>query len=75
MQHLEGFETRSYGVHWFEGVPHSVYLFGEEVEPSGFMGDPTKSSAEKGKILYERAVKHLVRFVEAFKKLDPRLCS
>ncbi|MGD2200546.1 MAG: creatininase family protein [Candidatus Bathyarchaeota archaeon] len=70
IQPLEGFKTRSYGSHWFQGVPHSIYLFGEEVQPMGFMGDPTKASVEKGKILYERAMEHLVGFVEAFKKLD-----
>lgn len=72
-QPMEGLETKSYGVHWFEGVPQSVYLFAEEVEPSGFMGDPTRASAERGKILYENAVDHLVGLVEAFKGLDAGL--
>jgi len=72
-QAMEGFETKSYGVHEFEGVPQSVFLFAEEVEPSGFMRDPTKASAKKGKILYEKAVEYLVDLVEAFRSLDASL--
>jgi creatinine amidohydrolase len=72
-QPMEGFKTKSYGVHEHGGLPHSVYLFAEEVESSGFMGDPTKASAEKGELLYKAALDHLVGFVESFKKLDPAL--
>lgn len=68
---LEGFKAKSYGVHEFKGVPMNVYLFAEEVEPSGLMGDPTKASAEKGEYLYRKAVDFIVEFVEAFKELDP----
>ena len=66
----EGFKAKSYGTHEFNGVDHSIFLHAEEVEPSGFMGDPTRASAEKGKYLYEKAVDHLVELVEAFKKLE-----
>jgi len=72
---MEGFRTTSYGVHSFEGVPQNIYLFAEEVEPSGLMGDPTEASAEKGRLLYEKALNYLVEFVEAFRKLDPALCA
>jgi len=74
-QPMEGFKTKSYGVHEHGGVPHSVYLFAEEVESSGFMGDPTRASAEKGEQLYKAALDHLVGFVESFKRLDPALPS
>jgi creatinine amidohydrolase/Fe(II)-dependent formamide hydrolase-like protein len=37
------------------------------------MGDPTRASAERGKVLYEKAVDHLVGLVEAFKALDAGL--
>ena len=72
-QPMEGMETTSYGVHRFRGVPLNVYLFAEEVEEYGFMGDPTKASEEKGKVLYDRVVEFLVEFMEAFRKLDPSL--
>ncbi len=72
-QPMEGFETKSYDVHEHNGVPYGIYLFAEEVEPSGFMGDPTRASAEKGEQLYRAALDHLVGFVEAFKRLDPAL--
>jgi len=68
---LEGFKSRSYDVHDFMGVPVNVYLFAEEVEPSGLMGDPTKASAKKGESLYLKAMDFIVDFVEAFRKLSP----
>lgn len=67
-QPLEGLETRSYGTHVYEGHPQSVYYWAEEVEPSGFMGDPTRGSAEKGRQLYEKTVEYLVGFVEKMRK-------
>jgi len=67
----EGFEAKSYGNHEFQGIVHSIFLHAEEVQPSGFMGDPTRATAEKGKFLYEKAVDHLVDLVEAFRKVDP----
>ncbi len=72
-QPMEDFETRSYGVHAHDSVPHNIYLFAEEVESSGFMGDPTRASAEKGEQLYKAALDHLVGFIESFKRLDPAL--
>jgi creatinine amidohydrolase len=72
-QPLEGMETTSYGVHRFKGVPVNVYLFAEEVEESGFMGDPTKASGEKGEVLYKKVLEFLVEFMESFKKLKPSL--
>jgi creatinine amidohydrolase len=67
----EGFKAKSYGTHEFQGVDHSIFLHAEEVQPSGFMGDPTKATAEKGKFLYVKAVDHLVNLVEAYKKMEP----
>ncbi|MCW3991186.1 MAG: creatininase family protein [Candidatus Bathyarchaeota archaeon] len=72
-QPMEGFETRSYGVHAFKGVPLNIPLFAEEVASSGVMGDPTRASREKGKRLYERLVEYLAEFVEAFSRLEPNL--
>jgi creatinine amidohydrolase/Fe(II)-dependent formamide hydrolase-like protein len=37
------------------------------------MGDPTRASAEKGKILYDKLIEYLVDYLNAFKKLDPAL--
>ena len=70
-QKLQGLESRSYGLHSFQGVPQNVYLFADEVQTSGFMGDPTGASAEKGKVLYQKVVDYLVDFMETFRKLDP----
>jgi creatinine amidohydrolase/Fe(II)-dependent formamide hydrolase-like protein len=70
---MEGFQTKSYGTHSFRDLPQSTYLFAEEVETSGFMGDPTRASAEKGKILYDKLIEYLVDYLNAFKKLDPAL--
>ncbi len=67
----EGFKAKSYGNHELQGITHSIFLPAEEVQPSGFMGDPTRATAEKGKFLYEKAVDHLVDLVEAFKKVEP----
>jgi creatinine amidohydrolase/Fe(II)-dependent formamide hydrolase-like protein len=70
---LEGFKSRSYDVHEFKGVPVNVYLFAEEVEPSGLMGDPTKASAKNGESLYLKAMDFIDDFVEAFRKLSPNV--
>lgn len=67
----EGFTAKSYGTHEFQGIVHSIFLHAEEVQPSGFMGDPTRATVEKGRFLYEKAVNHLVDLVEAFRKVDP----
>jgi creatinine amidohydrolase/Fe(II)-dependent formamide hydrolase-like protein len=67
----EGFTAKSYGNHEFQGIVHSIFLPAEEVQPSGFMGDPTRATPEKGRFLYEKAVDHLVALVEAFRKVDP----
>jgi creatinine amidohydrolase len=72
-QPMEGFQTKSYGTHSFKDLPQSTSLFAEEVETSGFMGDPTRASSEKGRILYEKLIEYLVDYVEAFRKLDPAL--
>ena len=66
----EGFTAKSNGVHEFQGIAHSIFLPAEEVQPSGFMGDPTRATAEKGKFLFEKAMNHLVDLVEAFKKVE-----
>jgi len=70
-QPFEGLRTTSYSTHEFKGLPLTVSLFAEEVETSGLMGDPTKASAEKGKILYNKMIDYLAEFMEVFKKLDP----
>jgi creatinine amidohydrolase len=64
-------KAKSYGNHEFQGVTHNIFLPAEEVQSSGFMGDPTKATTEKGKFLYEKALNHLVDLVEAFKKVEP----
>ena len=66
----EGFKAKSYGNHEFQGITHNIFLPAEEVQPSGFMGDPTKATSEKGKYLYEKTINHLVDLVEAFKKVE-----
>lgn len=66
----EGFKTNNYGSHNFNGLLQNIYLFAEEVEKEGFMGDPTRASAEKGKILYEKTIEYLVNFVEKYRKLS-----
>jgi creatinine amidohydrolase/Fe(II)-dependent formamide hydrolase-like protein len=70
-QPFKGLRTTSYSTHEFKGLPLTVSLFAEEVETSGLMGDPTKASAQKGKILYNKMIDYLAEFMGVFKKLDP----
>lgn len=72
-QPLEGFETTSYGTHWFKDVPLSIPLLAEEVTDSSVQGDPTVASREKGEILYNLLMEYLIEFLELFTKLDPTL--
>jgi creatinine amidohydrolase len=72
-QNFEGFETQSYSTHKFKGVNQNIYLYAEEVQPNGYMGDPTKASAEKGKQLYEKTIDYLVDFVECFSQQSPKV--
>jgi creatinine amidohydrolase len=65
-----GFIAKSYGTHEFQGIAHSIFLHAEEVQPSGFMGDPTRATAEKGKYLFEKTIEHLVDLVKAFMKAE-----
>ncbi len=35
-----------------------------QISPSGVLGDPTKASREKGRLIWETMIRHLVEFVE-----------
>jgi creatinine amidohydrolase len=72
-QPMEGFESTTYGTHWFKGIPLSIPLLAEEVTDSSAQSNPTVASKEKGKILYNRLIEYLIEFLDAFKKLEPSL--
>jgi len=64
-------ETTSYSSHKYKGVDQNIFLFAEEVEDLGFMGDSTEASADKGKLLYEKTIDYLVDYISFFSKLKP----
>jgi creatinine amidohydrolase/Fe(II)-dependent formamide hydrolase-like protein len=66
---MENFKTLSYSNHEFKELTQNIYFFAEEVQLNGYMGDPTKASAIKGKNLYEEAIDYLVDFINSFKRL------
>ena len=71
IKHLnEEIETISYSSHKYKNVAQNIFLFAEEVEDLGFMGDSTKASAEKGKLLYEKTIDYLVEYINFFSKLN-----
>jgi creatinine amidohydrolase/Fe(II)-dependent formamide hydrolase-like protein len=39
------------------------------ISSSGVLGDPTKASREKGRIIWEAVIQHLVEFVEDLKNM------
>lgn len=45
----------------------SWYVRTNKISESGIMGDATKASAEKGKILWEVMIRNMVKFVESIK--------
>jgi creatinine amidohydrolase len=69
-QKMENFKTLSYSNHEFKELTQNIYLFAEEVQPNGYMGDPKKASAIKGRELYEETIDYLVDFVNAFSRLS-----
>ncbi|MGB2906239.1 MAG: creatininase family protein [Candidatus Aminicenantaceae bacterium] len=40
-----------------------------KISPSGVLGDPTKASTEKGRMIWEAMTRHLVEFVEDLKNM------
>jgi creatinine amidohydrolase/Fe(II)-dependent formamide hydrolase-like protein len=40
-----------------------------KISPSGVLGDPTKASTEKGRMIWEAMTHHLVEFVEDLKNM------
>jgi mycofactocin system creatininase family protein len=47
----------------------SWYAFTKRISNNGVMGDPTKASAEKGRMMWKAMIRHLVAFVEDLKQL------
>ncbi len=47
----------------------SWYAYTQRISPSGVMGDPTKASAEKGRLIWQLMIDNLVKFVEELKQL------
>jgi creatinine amidohydrolase len=72
-QPMEGFESTTYGTHWFKGIPLSIPLLAEEVTESSAQSDPTVASRERGEVLYNMLIEYLIEFLDAFKRLDPTL--
>lgn len=63
-------ETLNFGSNYLDydsdrGV--SWYVRTEKISKSGVMGDATKATAEKGAIMWDIMIKHLVKFVESVK--------
>lgn len=58
----------------FAAGPATVISWTSTYTESGVQGEPEKASAEKGRLVYEEAVRQLVRFVNWFKDRprDPR---
>jgi creatinine amidohydrolase len=67
----EDLETGSYSSHKYKDIAQNIFLFAEEVEDLGYMGDSTKASAEKGKILYEKTIDYLADYINFFSQLKP----
>jgi creatinine amidohydrolase/Fe(II)-dependent formamide hydrolase-like protein len=45
------------------------YARTSKISPSGVLGDPTKATREKGVIMWEHMIRHLVEFVEDLKSM------
>ncbi|MFC1891831.1 creatininase family protein [Thermodesulfobacteriota bacterium] len=46
------------------------YVRTSKISSNGVIGDPTKASVEKGKVIWEHMVRHLVEFVEDLKTMS-----
>lgn len=58
----------------FEGSTVNLAVNMEDITPpSGSLSDPSIATAERGRRLVERSVESLVRFMEWFKRIDPRI--
>lgn len=53
----------------FNGIPIEVYFQTEDVTESGTKGDPFAGTPERGKEMVDKAVRHLIDFIEAFRKV------
>jgi creatinine amidohydrolase len=63
------------GFQWvdaFGGGPVSVVEWTSTYTPNGVMGQPSLATAEKGKRIFEEAVKRLIQFTLEFQGRSPR---
>ena len=62
------FSSRYLNFSSLRGVPW--YVSTKKISETGVMGDPTKASTKKGKIIWEIMIAHLVAFVEELKSMS-----
>jgi creatinine amidohydrolase/Fe(II)-dependent formamide hydrolase-like protein len=68
---LAGMLSISHSTQKFKNINISIPMFGEEVSEIGVYANPTKSSKEKGEILFNKMIDYLVEFAQNFEKLTP----
>ena len=62
-----GVKSRGPSMLDFQGIPIEIYMRSEDLTSSGTKGDPFAGGPELGKEMTEKALDHLVDFVEFFK--------
>lgn len=67
----EGFVPRFYSRYLDFSSDYAVqwYAHTDRISSSGVLGDPSRASAEKGRLIWEVMIRHLVTFVETLKPM------